>query len=155
MQFFLMRHGEASYQAKSDKERILTTLGKQQASLMAQWLTHQVENVDLVLLSPYIRVQQTWQQVRQFFNKTTRIHELEQLIPSADPQISASVITAYAEQFNAKNVLVIAHMPLLGYLVSELVRGIEPPLFATAAIHKVDLTDGIATSVWQQSPDHL
>ncbi|MCL1076901.1 phosphohistidine phosphatase SixA [Parashewanella spongiae] len=152
MQLFLMRHGEASFEANSDKERILTSLGQQQAAQMSSTLTQYASEFDLVLLSPYIRVQQTWAQVSQIFLTSSNVHILDDLIPSADPKQTAVVIQAYAEQFEAKKVLVIAHMPLLGYLVSEMVAGTEPPLFATAGVSLIDFSTGSAEYVWQQSP---
>ncbi len=152
MQLFLMRHGEASFEASSDKERILTSLGQQQAVQMSLKLTQYTSEFDLVLLSPYVRVQQTWAQVSNNFSTSANVHVLEDLIPTADPQQTAIVIKAYADQCNAKTVLVIAHMPLLGYLVSELVAGTEPPLFATAGVSLIDFSKGSAEYMWQQSP---
>ena len=77
---------------------------------------------------------------------------LDELVPSADPAMCASLIQAYAEQCKADKVLVVSHMPLLGYLVSEIVRGVEPPLFATSAVCLLDLHGERASQVWLQAP---
>ena len=63
MQLFLMRHGEASLNAPSDRERKLTDNGRIQTGDMANWLARQVSHFDLVIVSPYLRSQQTWQKV--------------------------------------------------------------------------------------------
>lgn len=152
MQLFLMRHGEAGFDANSDKARVLTSDGIQQAQQMAQKLKQHVSSFDLVLLSPYIRVQQTWEQVKETFPATSDIKVLDELVPSSAPDRTALMINAYAEQIKASNVLVISHMPLLGYLVSELVSGTEPPLFATAGLALLNIQAEHAEHVWQQSP---
>ncbi|MCD8551340.1 MAG: phosphohistidine phosphatase SixA, partial [Shewanella xiamenensis] len=50
---------------------------------------------------------------------------------------------------------VISHMPLLGYLVSELVAGVEPPLFATSGITLIDKHAEQACIVWQHAPHSI
>ncbi|MCL1039944.1 phosphohistidine phosphatase SixA [Shewanella submarina] len=152
MQLFLMRHGEASFDALSDRERVLTDQGRYQTRQMANWLTSHVTTFDLVLISPYLRVQQSWQEVSTHFPEPRKLMVLDELVPSADPAMCASLIQAYAQQYKADKVLVVSHMPLLGYLVSEMVGGIEPPLFATSAICLLDLHGERASQVWQEAP---
>ncbi|MBV7315013.1 phosphohistidine phosphatase SixA [Shewanella sp. NIFS-20-20] len=138
MQLFLMRHGEASFDAACDKERVLTETGRYQSRTMVQCLRMDNRPFDLVLVSPYIRAQQTWQEVRELLGEPRHCIELNNLTPDASPRIAADVILAYAEQYKADKVLVISHMPLLGYLIGELVAGEEPPLFATSAVALLD-----------------
>ncbi|BDM63867.1 phosphohistidine phosphatase SixA [Shewanella sp. NFH-SH190041] len=155
MQLFLMRHGEASYEAASDRERVLTAVGRQQTSQMSHWLAERVSGFDLVLVSPYLRVQQTWQQLSCEFAEPGKWLVLDELVPSADAEVAAQLILAYAAQCQAQRVLVISHMPLLGYLVSELTPGIEPPLFATSAIAQLCVTDDKISLESLQSPHTL
>ncbi|WP_076537160.1 phosphohistidine phosphatase SixA [Shewanella sp. UCD-KL21] len=138
MQLFLMRHGEASFDAPSDRERMLSQVGRNQSNTMANWLTQKVNSVDLVLVSPYLRAQQTWQEVAKHLPEPNKWLVLDDITPSGSPQIAVDAILAYAEHYHAQKVLVIAHMPILGYMVSELVAGIEPPIFATSAIASID-----------------
>jgi phosphohistidine phosphatase len=62
---------------------------------------------------------------------------------------------AYAEQYKADNVLVIAHMPILGFMVSELVAGVEPPLFATSAVAHIDKHTHNASFVAMTAPHQV
>ncbi|WP_299788349.1 phosphohistidine phosphatase SixA [uncultured Shewanella sp.] len=152
MQLFLMRHGEAGYLAHSDRERVLTETGRYHTSLMSNWLVKSVMEFDLVLVSPYLRAQQSWQEVSKHFPEPRKWLVLDELVPSGDPATAADLTLAYAEQYKADKVLVIAHMPLLGYMVSELVAGVEPPLFATSGITLIDKHAEQASLVWQHNP---
>lgn len=52
--------------------------------------------------------------------------------------------------------LVISHLPLVGYLVSELCPGETPPMFTTSAIASVTLDEsGKGVFNWQMSPCNL
>ncbi|MBO2657918.1 phosphohistidine phosphatase SixA [Shewanella algae] len=155
MQLFLMRHGEASFEAPSDRERMLTDAGRLHTTQMSNWLNDSVSAFDLVLVSPYLRAQQTWQELGKHFPEPRKWMVLDELVPSADPEMAASLVKAYAEQFKADKVLVIGHMPLLGYMVSELVAGIEPPLFATSSVALIDVHGQQASVMWQQGPHNI
>ena len=152
MRLFLMRHGEASYQANSDKERVLTELGVEQSRTMAKWLMKDISQFDLVLVSPFVRAQQTWKNLLDLNIRSKKVCTLSELTPSSDPSKSSTAISAYAEHYQAETVLVVAHMPLLGYLVNEFVPSEEPPIFATAGIAILDLSDD-KVLVSQDSPE--
>ena len=69
----IMRHGEATPMQADDAARQLTETGHQEASRMGQWLaTH--HKPDALLVSPYIRAQQTaadaTQHISLQFNET-------------------------------------------------------------------------------------
>lgn len=155
MQLFLMRHGEAGYNAHSDRERTLTDIGRHHTVLMSNWLGLTIKEFDLVLVSPYLRAQQSWQEVSKHFPEPHKWITLDDLVPSGDPSRVADLLLAYAEQYQANNVLVIAHMPLLGYLVSELVPGIEPPLFATSGVTLIERANERNSLVWQHAPHSI
>ncbi len=55
------------------------------------------------------------------------------------------------------SVLIVSHLPLVGYLVAELCPGECPPMFATSAIANVDLpADGsYGKFEWQVSPSQV
>ncbi|MCK8044044.1 phosphohistidine phosphatase SixA [Shewanella sp. 1CM18E] len=155
MQLFLMRHGEAGYNAHSDRERKLTDLGRHHTALMSNWLGRSITEFDLVLVSPYLRAQQSWQEVSKHFPEPLHWITLDELVPSGNPGQVADLVLAYAEQYQAKNVLVLAHMPLLGYLVSELVAGEEPPLFATSGVALISRENEKNDLVWQHAPHSI
>ncbi|SUI49323.1 Phosphohistidine phosphatase sixA [Shewanella putrefaciens] len=155
MQLFLMRHGDAGFDAQSDRDRTLTDLGRHHTVVMSNWLARSITDFDLVLVSPYLRAQQTWQELSQHFPEPRKWLVADDLVPSGDPANVAALIVAYAELYKADRVLVISHMPLLGYLVSELVAGVEPPLFATSGITLVDKHAEQALIVWQHAPHSI
>lgn len=155
MQLFLMRHGEASLNAPSDRERKLTDNGRIQTGDMANWLARQVSHFDLVIVSPYLRSQQTWQKVSKHLPEPRKLLVLDDVTPSGDAIRAVDLVLAYAEQYKADNVLVIAHMPLLGFMVSELVAGMEPPLFATSAVAHIDKHTQNASFVAMTAPHQV
>jgi len=155
MQLFLMRHGEAGFLAHSDRERTLTDTGRYRTNVMSNWLARSIVEFDLVLVSPYLRAQQSWQEVSKHFPEPKNWLVLDELVPLGDPAIAVSLALAYGEQYRAENVLMIAHMPLLGYMVSDLVPGIEPPLFATSGIACIDISVKPPYLVWQHAPHSI
>ncbi|GLS82613.1 phosphohistidine phosphatase SixA [Paraferrimonas haliotis] len=138
MSLFLMRHGDASFNASTDEERTLSETGIRQVNAMGCWLSTQAERFDLVCVSPYLRAQQTWQKLNQSINHQGTVHILDELRPNASADDTADLISAMIELHQSRHTLVVSHMPLLGYLCSELLPGTEPKLFATAAIAKID-----------------
>ncbi len=155
MRLFLMRHGEASYEADSDKERVLTEKGAEQSRTMAKWLAKDISRFDLALVSPYVRARQTWKNILDSNIKADKVCTLSELTPSSDPSQASTAITAHAEHYKAETVLVVAHMPLLGYLVNEFIPSEEPPIFATAGIAVLDLTEEDKILVSKDSPETL
>ncbi|QIZ77219.1 phosphohistidine phosphatase SixA [Ferrimonas lipolytica] len=141
MNIYLMRHGEAGFDAPSDQLRQLTSLGKSQSLEVAQQFLVAMQHMDLVLVSPYLRAQQTWQMIESLCQAQPQVQVLDELVPEADPAITRDVVVATAAVAKANNVLVIAHMPLLGYLLAELVPGQEPCLFATSGIAEIAMLE--------------
>ncbi|WP_298441167.1 phosphohistidine phosphatase SixA [uncultured Ferrimonas sp.] len=137
MKIYLMRHGEASFDAATDRQRPLTELGKRQSKEVAEQFMLAMERVDLVLLSPYLRTRQTWGAIEALCKASPPVELLDELVPEANPAMARDLLIAQAEVAQAEHVLVISHMPLLGYLLAELVPGQEPSLFATSGIAQI------------------
>ncbi|MGY5449702.1 phosphohistidine phosphatase SixA [Agarivorans sp. MS3-6] len=139
MQVFIMRHGEAEMFAASDSDRSLNQSGITEVAKMATYLAGKIEHLDYVLVSPYLRAQQTWQGLAAVLPKATNIVEMTELTPSGDEAAVVSLISELAlEQPNA-NLLVISHLPLVGYLVEGLAADAGAPLFSTAAVAQVEV----------------
>ncbi|SHI08788.1 phosphohistidine phosphatase, SixA [Ferrimonas marina] len=129
-----MRHGEASYAAPTDPQRPLTERGIAESVAMAKHYGDAWHQLDLVLVSPYLRAQQTWQAIEQALGLKVKVETLEELVPESDPALARDLLLASAEVAGARGVLVVAHMPLLGYLLAELVSGSEPAMFMTSGV---------------------
>ena len=59
MQLFIMRHGDASMTAQTDAQRPLTGQGIAESRLMGKWLKSLNVNIEHLIISPYLRAQQT------------------------------------------------------------------------------------------------
>lgn len=139
MKIYIMRHGEAGYAAPSDAERPLTAFGKQQSIAVAKWLKSQHIEFDFALVSPYLRAQQTLAEIKQII-AVRAIETNNWLVPSGDSAIIAASMAAIPEKF--KSVILVSHLPLVGYLVSDLCLDVAPPMFSTATIACVSIDKG-------------
>ena len=151
MKVVVMRHGDAVLGADDDAARALTSLGREQSRAMALWLQQQMPHLDRVLVSPYLRAQQTWQTVRELFGEV-RVDVLDELVPHGHSAPVADYLRALEGE--VENLLVISHLPLVGYLVADLCPVQTPPMFVTSAMVAVELQDGQGQLLWQQAP-HL
>lgn len=156
MQVYIMRHGDAAIHAASDAERPLTQKGKEDSILMANWLKSQGIEIDTVLVSPYLRALQTEQTVAQFLQLPSKSEVLAQLTPGGNAAFVADHIRDLAVT-GAEAILVISHLPLVGYLVSELCPHKEPPMFTTSAIAciELDVAHQKSNVEWMLSPSQL
>lgn len=153
MQVFIMRHGEAAFNAASDSLRPLTRCGHDESRLMAAWLHQQSIRIEQVWVSPYLRARQTLATVREALILPEGETVLPELTPGGNAQlVSDSLHLRAKEGVNA--VLIVSHLPLVGYLVADLCPGISPPMFATSAIASVRLSvdDDHGALLWQMSP---
>jgi phosphohistidine phosphatase len=156
MQVFIMRHGDAALEAASDSARPLTLCGCNESRQMASWLNSQTPDIGKVLVSPYLRAGQTLATVREALDLPQNQDVLSELTPGGDPGQVALHLQALAVQ-GVKAVLVISHLPLVGYLVSELCPQEAPPMFATSAIACIDFNADECEGklLWQVSPARL
>ncbi|MBT42374.1 MAG: phosphohistidine phosphatase SixA [Idiomarina sp.] len=135
MRLYIMRHGHAvlPLSASADSDRRLTPEGEQEVATTSQWLAEQAGELDACLISPYIRAQQTGT-VAMGRIKTRQCNNLHELTPDSEPSLALAAIAAEIEANDYQQVLVVSHMPLVSYLVHEIDRNKQPPIFPTAAI---------------------
>ncbi|ART81095.1 phosphohistidine phosphatase SixA [Oceanisphaera avium] len=155
MNIFIMRHGQATPDAFSDAVRPLTEQGIDEVSLMARWLAPQVPHFDLVLVSPYLRAQQTWQQMATII-PASHVETCDELTPNCDADLSASLVLAHASAYPNGNILVVSHMPMVGYLVESLCAGMMAPIFVTSGIANISLKAGSGGILsWLEGPHNI
>lgn len=140
MQIYIMRHGQAEMMAFSDAERNLTDIGREESERMAKYLVKQGVELDAVLVSPYVRAQQTWQSVSPFFDGVTNIQTLPCLTPSGSARKTVNELLALQAE-GVKAVLIVSHLPLVGYIVGELSPSAGVPAFSTSAVGHISLSD--------------
>lgn len=134
MKVFIMRHGEAAHFAASDAERELTQHGITQSLAVAQACEKQgEETLDLVLVSPYVRAQQTWQVISPLFSVKEQM-TYEEITPYGNAEEIYTYVSALAQVKSLNSVLLVSHLPLVGYLTAEFVPGMTPPMFPTSGL---------------------
>ncbi|OUR61996.1 phosphohistidine phosphatase SixA [Colwellia sp. 39_35_sub15_T18] len=149
MQIFIMRHGEASNQCitsnSSDALRPLTALGASEARKMGQWLASIQTNTIEILVSPYLRAQQTCGHVVNMLteNGLSLANEptsLDFITPAGNIQQTHDFIDGLLAQSadDKKVILLVSHMPFVSYLVAQLTQSQNMPIFATGAIAQIN-----------------
>lgn len=138
MKVYIMRHGEAGYSASSDSSRPLTPFGEKQCKSIAHYFLQQAITFDLALVSPYLRAQQTFSIVADLVSvKQTETNEL--LTPGGCATHIVDNLTMLPLT-GIESVLIVSHLPLVGYLVNELCPQIAPPMFLTADVACISLS---------------
>ncbi|MBT0726712.1 phosphohistidine phosphatase SixA [Rosenbergiella australiborealis] len=156
MHVYIMRHGDAALDAASDAQRPLTRYGVEETQQMSRWLVEQQPAFDVTLVSPFLRAQQTFMHFSENVPQSGKVETLELLTPAGDAKEVSDYLHALARE-GVDTVMVISHLPLVGYLVTALCPEQCPPMFATAGIAHIDydVTTSRGTLCWQESPSRL
>lgn len=115
MKLWLLRHGAAEAYQKHDADRQLTEQGRQQVLQAAEFLRG--VNFDRVLSSPYIRARQTTELICAALPYAGTV----EIVPWLTPEDDVREVVRKLDGYPVKNLLIVAHQPLLGYLASWLV----------------------------------
>ena len=139
-----MRHGEAEPYQEMDRERALSNFGLQQAEDVGQQLAEYVkvnfagENITAGLVSPYVRAQQTYEQVSKHIEIKSK-EDCDMVLPESDSELFADYLHALAAHVNApENLLIVSHMPFVSLLADELCDDFNGKIFATADMLIID-----------------
>ena len=115
MRLIIMRHAEAA-PGFPDEQRQLTAYGLNSLANAPLQLRAELQQVDYVFVSPYLRTRQTFERLEtgQSFKVS------ESLTPDSDPeQVCALLQTLPLES----TVFLVTHMPLVGWLSGFLQEG--------------------------------
>lgn len=134
MKLWLLRHGEAEPQARTDAQRELTRHGRKQVMRSAAQLLDRP--LTCILASPYVRTQQSAQLLRETLGGTAEIITVPWLTPDANLAELLRHLDAYSDQ----ELLLVTHQPLVGDLAGMLVHGHrQSPLpMQTASLAQLD-----------------
>ncbi|WP_300730745.1 phosphohistidine phosphatase SixA [Pseudomonas sp.] len=132
MKLWVMRHGEAEPRAATDAQRELTAHGREQVLRSAAFLKGQP--LDAILVSPYVRAQQTAKLVRDALGFKPALVTVPWLTPDSDPGV------ALRELPEAGNTLLVSHQPFVGDLISLLQHGHyrQPQPMQTASLAELE-----------------
>ncbi|MGV8916600.1 MAG: phosphohistidine phosphatase SixA [Pseudomonas sp.] len=134
MKLWVLRHGEAQPQSRSDAERELTAHGCEEVLKSAAQLLGKPLN--RIIASPYVRAQQTAELVHQVLGFSEPVLTVPWLTPDTDPR---KVLTEL-DRYSTEDVLLVSHQPLVGSLVGVLVHGHYhlPQPMATASLVELE-----------------
>lgn len=132
MKVWILRHGEAQPHARRDAERELTAPGREQVLHSAARLIGQP--LDSILVSPYVRAQQTAESVCKVLGFTPELVTVPWLTPESDPRHALSQLP------DGGNVLLVTHQPFVGDLISLLLHGHmrQPQPMQTASLAELE-----------------
>jgi phosphohistidine phosphatase len=148
MKIIVMRHGEAAHEAGRDDLRPLTDKGRKQSIRMAEWVAEQLPRIDRVLISPFLRAQQTWEAIQSCLPTPSKIEEFHDLVPYGRSEVVSDYLRALDDEY----VLIVSHLPLVGYIVNDLCANTVPPMFVTSGMAGLTLVDGQGRLDWQEGP---
>ncbi|MEZ5673574.1 MAG: phosphohistidine phosphatase SixA [Thiotrichaceae bacterium] len=114
MQLLLIRHGIAEdltpAHHKSDAERALTSEGQAKMQKASKGLVQQIENINYLITSPYVRAQQTADIIATAFPHATR-----EILPLLTPSGSFHGILDHLQQYQQSDtVALVGHETDLG-----------------------------------------
>ena len=158
MNIFIMRHGEAEVIANSDKSRRLTAYGIKQAFTQGQWLRKQLElaTPDRIIISPYVRAQETFEQVNQAFNG--ELSSKIEIWDGVTPYGHAEMVTDYFSVLRnegIKSIFIISHLPLVNEIVAEIYGKRNPISFYPATIACLNWSGQYAKILMYKNADAL
>jgi phosphohistidine phosphatase len=143
-----MRHGEAANMAGDDSLRPLTEQGVLETKSMGQWLLEKKLKYLKVFVSPYIRAQQTFDNVSSYLVKDNLLlnqpETFDFIRPSGNVQHVHDFLDGLLSELNENSddkelaVLFVSHMPFVSYFVAELTDKNQMPIFPTGAIAVID-----------------
>lgn len=138
MQIYIMRHGQADNKGNEDSLRELTVKGKFEVSVMAKWIEENTTLLDEIVVSPFVRAQQTAQILSDNLSSNTPHNTLNFITPSGSAQNMHDYIDGVSVANKVKSLVIVSHMPVVSFLVAELTFDNNSPIFQTAGIAHID-----------------
>jgi len=135
MKIYLVRHGAAvpEEEAGSDRDRWLSSRGREEARVLAKLLREQQVELDAILCSPLPRAVQTAELVAHALDYIGTISSRRFLEPGAHPRIAATEVQAAG-----LSVLVVSHEPTISNLGAFIMGLPAFPPFRTAQCCALD-----------------
>lgn len=125
MKLYLLRHGEAGFNAPSDEQRSLTSAGLQQLHLMLEGFS-QKHKLSRVIHSPYRRTCETAAKVSELqavYQTEITLEADSRLVPEGRPQQVIDHLAELSLWEDIDGLMLVTHQPLIGYLTCLLCHG--------------------------------
>jgi len=118
MKIYISRHGEASFNASSDRERPLTPVGVEQTKLLLKTHLSDLSAIDAIWSSDLERAKETAAIYADQLKLS--VEEKRFLAPDDEPK----TVLRHLQSLGADaQLLIVSHQPLVGELVSFLCEG--------------------------------
>ncbi len=121
MKVFLLRHGEAGFNAPSDWLRPLTEKGERDLDTMLEAFSAE-HSVSRIYHSPYLRTCQTAERLSAMQGGLDQ-SSADLLVPESSPQSVTDWLGELAASGDVDRIALVTHQPLIGYLTCLLVHG--------------------------------
>lgn len=151
MKIIVMRHGEAAHEAGRDDLRPLTDTGRVQSVKMAKWVLPQLPRLDRVLVSPFLRARQTWETIQAVLPEPKIVEEVHDLVPYGRVEPVADYVRTLDDEY----ILIVSHLPIVGYIVNELCANSVPPMFVTSGMAGITFKEGKGALEWMEGPHSI
>lgn len=156
MQILIVRHGNAEVHAASDAERNLTSHGIEQARLAGECLNQLSLSFDQVWVSPYVRAQQTADQLLSAAQLQSLPRSSVDLIT---PDNNPTAVINHIQSSKIDRLMMISHQPLVSSLIGLLVssNAYAGPPMSTASMALLDMdvaASGCASLQWLRHAPH-
>lgn len=139
MKIYVMRHGQAQFYADSDSQRPLSAAGITQSENMANWLREQHKTpIQRAWVSPYLRAQQTFSVLNKCVEVSDGVETLDSLTPHGDEFDVVNYLNAVAETSPISSLVIVSHLPLVGYLSAAFLKSNNVPMFSTASMAAIE-----------------
>lgn len=111
MKFYLMRHGEAEFNAPSDAQRKLTDRGVELLKYRLASSKAMFEGVNCIVHSPYRRTTETAEIASEVLDIDT-LYCSDLWTPESDPHVALNALEHYVDAVP----LIVTHMPIVSYV---------------------------------------
>lgn len=143
MKIFLMRHGEVlspSEFRQDDHLRPLTANGKKDIESSVELIVKNIENVEILISSPFLRARQTMDVIRKNLGHRPEYMELDMITPN---NTEYKHLLGYLKSLGVKSVLYTGHEPQIAGFIQYLVSDHEEIdlQVGTGSLHCVDFSD--------------
>ena len=119
MHIFVLRHGHAEAEAPTDKQRPLSLEGIHEIKTIVARCAGELEKIEQVFVSPYLRAQQTFQVAREVLPTLCK-EDLDLIVPGGNAQMVIDFLTGRQANEQLSCVLLITHQPFAGTFVDKL-----------------------------------
>lgn len=158
MELFVLRHGHAEAEASSDSLRPLSAVGAKEVAEIYAKCGSELEQVELILVSPYVRAQQTLKALTDLspYLQTVPQQTTPLLVPGGSSMAVIDYLYTQATDCSVGSILIVSHQPLVGTLVDSLCN-LEPGCYrmGTAAMASIGadvVAAGCAELRWLRHP---